>query len=132
MQTLDNSQKPYAGYGNTNAQKHGGEAGIKSLTSGCPLVGLAHESEERVKAELKQIGAAGLLERSAVRLQSVADLFYSALEAATQADDIAALDRFATRYGWLQSSAARLWLELRKNDGKQPIDYEKLIESQNK
>jgi hypothetical protein len=105
--------------GNSNAQKHGGEAGVKALTAGTPLTGLAASVEGEVKAELQDAGAAGVILKGATRLETVSRLYFDAFVASIQAGDLAKADGYAARYGWLQNSSIRAMAEVvRSSKGK--------------
>ena len=102
--------------GNQNALKHGGEAAIKALQAGKPLTGLAYEAEQAVIAELQAGGVEQIVRRDAIQLQSVADLFLSAVHKAADEGDIPALDRYVARYGWLTGVSLRAWQQVTAND----------------
>lgn len=105
--------------GNTNAQKHGGEAGVKALQRGTPLTGLASAVEGEVKAELQDAGAAGVILKGATRLETVARLYYDAFIASIQSGQLDKADAMAKRYGWLQNSSIRAMAEVaRSSKGK--------------
>lgn len=100
-------------------EKHGGEAGIQALTTGEEFTApLAMAKQAEVETELANNGLESIVERAAVRLQTVSDLFYDAIQAASQQKDIEALDRWASRFGWLQSKALLAWAQV-KADRKQ-------------
>lgn len=104
---------------------HGGEKGIKQLQRGEPLTDLAAEAEVGVRTELaSDAGLTGIVERDAVRLQSVADLFFAAVVKAAQDGDLANLERYSARFAWLTAAAVRAWLatnDLQKKDGRNNI-----------
>jgi hypothetical protein len=129
--TDDEPKRPGAPAGNVNGQKHGGEAGVKSLVAGVPLHGLAAESQRQVEAELATDGRAAIVRRAAVRLEAVARLFFNAILAAADKGDIDKLAAYAQRYGWLQARALSAWAQLKqeKDDGNGPADYEKILEA---
>lgn len=91
--------------------KHGGAAAERAITKGDDFTGLAQQTEQQVSAELETEGAAGIVRRSAIRLQTVSDLYYQAILGAT---DIEKLDAYAKRWGWLQGSALRAWAQVRE------------------
>lgn len=97
----------------------GGEGALRRLADGAPFVGLAHDAELAVTAELETEGRAAIVRRAAVRLESVARLFYAAVEKASSEGDLEKLDRYAQRYGWLQASALRAWAQVKseQHDG---------------
>lgn len=98
--------------GNQAAIKHGGEAGIKALTTGEPLTGLAKQAEDGARDRLEVDGRAAVVRENAIRLQAVADLFYNAVQKAANDGNLALLDRYAARYGWLAMSALRALAQL--------------------
>lgn len=98
--------------GNQNRTIHGGEAGLSRLQDGGEFTGLARQEQEQVESDLDTIGTVGLVRQAAVRLQTVANLFWHAIEKAVNDGDIPALDRYAQRFGWLQNSATRTLLQL--------------------
>lgn len=101
--------------GNTAHLKHGGEAGVKDLQRGDPLTGLAAGVEREVQAEAEANGAAGIIEKQARRIETVARLYFDAFVASIQAGDLAKADSFAARYGWLANSSIRAWAEVARN-----------------
>lgn len=99
---------------NKNAVKHSGEAALADIKSGTSLRGPAKEAEEDVRTELETIGRAEIVTQGAVRLEAVARLFYNAFVEAANQGDLAGVDRYAKRYGWLQNSALRAWEQVGK------------------
>lgn len=98
--------------GNQLAVKHGGEAGIKALTTGEPFTGLAKQAEDNARERLETDGRVAVVRETAIRLQAVADLFYAAVQKAADDGNLALLDRYAARYGWLAASALRALAQL--------------------
>ena len=90
---------------------HGGAGAERRLTTGQPLIGVARETEVRVSEELNVEGLASLYRARCIRLQTVADLYYQAI---LGAEDMTTLDRYVNRFGWIQASALRAFIELRK------------------
>lgn len=89
--------------------------GSKIIGAGTAEVALAKGLELRdaaaivarsVEQELETDGAGALARRSAVRLQAVADLYFSLIE---QTQDAGRLDQLVKRWGWIQNSAMRAW-----------------------
>ena len=97
--------------GNQAALKHGGGRAVHALSSGASLVGVARELELEVHAEIESDGLVPVMRREAERYLAVARLFYGLLMGA---DDIADVDRFTRRYGWLASKAWKMLCDLRK------------------
>jgi hypothetical protein len=95
--------------GNQSALKHGGEAASKALLSGKPFTGLAVETEKAVTADLDTQGRAALVERLAIRAQVCTELYWQAVTSAADRGDLAALDRYIARFGWLVGVAGRAW-----------------------
>jgi hypothetical protein len=93
--------------GKQNAIKHGGDGAIKRLSDSQPFLGVAHETELTVTGELEREGLINVYKKRAIRLQTVADLFYQAILGATTLEK---LDSLVQRYGWLQNSALRALL----------------------
>lgn len=93
----------------TRALKHGAEGGVTRITKGQELVGLAADAEQAVYNELEQKGRLSLVIRDAARLQACADLFWNAVQKAAESGDLAQLDHFVARFGWLASSSLRAW-----------------------
>lgn len=122
------TKKGGAPLGSANAQKHGGEAGVRALSKGEPLHGPAREAELMVRDELETTGRYSLIKRNAVRLQAVADLFWVAIQKAAEDQDIKALDRYVARFGWLAGASLRAWAQLGQEKPDTSIDYEKLLE----
>jgi hypothetical protein len=98
------------------ARKHGAGAAENAITAGTDMTGLAREQELRVQAELEIDGAAAMVKRRAIRLQTVSDLYYQAI---LGAKDPVELDRYVKRYGWLQASSLRAWSQVADLESKQ-------------
>lgn len=108
------------------AEKHGGSKAIQEIQHGLPLTGLAEEEEKRVQAEYEDAGPARMFEINAIRLHTVANLYYAALQKAAEAGNLEKLDLYSQRFGWLAASANRNWREVinEKRTGRKgkPID----------
>lgn len=123
--------------GNTHAQKHGGEAAVKAIQKGEPFTGLAAEAEENARAEMEAGGVDAMTEKNATRLQAASDLYWNAVLAAAQNNDIEGLDRYISRYGWLAGVTLRALAELRKihkdrdRGGANVVDVLKSYEAKN-
>lgn len=92
----------------------GAEGALRKLEKGQALVGLAHDAEVQVTAELEVDGRAVIVRRAAVRLESVARLFYNAILAAVERQDFDKLAQYAQRYAWLQARALAAWEQLKR------------------
>jgi hypothetical protein len=101
--------------GNTNAQKHGGRAAVEAVAHDKPFTGKAIMQQADVIEELDTQGVDAILERAAVRLQTVSDLFYAAIQAAAQANDFEKIDNYTKRFGWIQSKAVQAWAQVKIN-----------------
>lgn len=114
---------------NTNAQKHGGAKAVKQLSTGQPLTGPAAEVQEQVQTELAEAGRAAIVREGAIRLEAVARLYFNAVVDAAEKGDLAKLDTYVKRFGWLQSSALRGWAQVKQEEDTQPktYDYEQII-----
>ena len=103
---------------NQSALKHGGEAAINRIKEGTPFVGLALEEERRISAEYELSGRLELEKQSAIRLQTVQNLYWSAIQKAAQDGDLSALDRYVARFGWLAGVTLRAWDQVGKGEKK--------------
>lgn len=128
--------KTGAPYRNTNAVKHGGEAGIKALSANKPFTGLAAQAELNVRADLQTKGRAALIEDSAVRLTALEIIFYDALKAKIDAvqkgeKSIEELDGHVKRYGWFSTAALRAWAQVGEEEraGSPTLDYDQMVMS---
>jgi hypothetical protein len=92
--------------GHQMSVKHGGAAGEKALAEGADFSGLAAAQEQSVRAELEGAGVDAILLRDAIRMQTVADLYYQAILGAA---DLDRLDTLVKRYGWIAAHAIRAW-----------------------
>jgi len=108
--------------GNDNAVKHGGAGAMKRIADGTPFIGIARDAELQVRAEYEMDGAGMLELRNAQRLQAASDLYWGAVSKAAEAGDLASLDKFIARYGWLASLALRAWTEIRKREKDKGLD----------
>jgi len=95
--------------GNQNRTVHGGAAGVKALTRGEEFTGLPALRETEVRNELAEQGRPVIVIRNAVRLQTVADLYFDAAIAAMQAGELQKADGYIKQYGWLAGAALRAW-----------------------
>lgn len=93
------------------ALKHGAGAGENAITAGDSFTGMAAEQEQRVLDELEVKGISSIVRRDAIRLQTVADLYYAAI---LGADSIEKFDTYVKRYGWICGSALRAWQHVRE------------------
>lgn len=91
--------------------KHGAAAGERAITTGASLTGMAQVAENAVADELVTQGITAIVIKRATRLQAVSDLYYQAILGAT---DLDRLDVLVKRYGWLQASSLRAWLQVRE------------------
>jgi hypothetical protein len=113
--------------GNQNRLKHGAGAGEVALTKGEDFAGLAAQQEQAVREEAETAGIPSIVRRGATRLQTVADLYYAAILAAT---DIDKLDALVKRYGWIQNSALRAWAQVQAVEGKrEAVDVSTVLRS---
>lgn len=112
--------------GNQNRTVHGGAAGVKALTYGREFTGLAAQRESEVKAEFETDGRAAIVERSSIRLQTLADIHYDLAIKCYQAGDLARGDAYSKTYAWLQGAALRAWgqqkLEEQKDKHKDALE----------
>jgi len=102
--------------GNKASTSHGGEGAVKSIQRSEPLCGLAVDAEQAVADEYETEGRFALVVRNARRLQAACDLYWNAVAKAAGDGDLAALDKYVKRFGWLASSALRAWAQVR-NEG---------------
>lgn len=91
---------------------HGGEAAVKAIQHGSPLTGLAQAEQGRVEADLAERGVTAMTEEAAIRLETAARLYWGAFVKAAESGDMAAIDRYAQRFGWLQGNAIRAWAQV--------------------
>jgi hypothetical protein len=116
--TANLKKSPYARPGNNHAEKHGGAGALQKIQRGEPFTGLAVEAERQVKADLLDVGAAGMVKQQAIRLQTVASCYYGAILACQNVEEMAALIKV---WGWVANSALRAWQAVEvaeKNAGK--------------
>lgn len=96
--------------GNHNRQVHGGAAGIKSLTSGGPLHGLALESAKNVTRRREEEGTLALLREHYDRRKGVSDLYYAAILGASSLEALTSLLKI---WAWVDEGAQRCLLAIR-------------------
>ncbi len=101
---------------NQNAIKHGAEGAIRRISEGKPFIGLAKDEQKAVEAELQANGQAEIVKRDAIRLQSCLNLYFNAVEKAAADGDLAAFDRYISRFGWLSGVTLRAWSQVAIND----------------
>lgn len=98
--------------------QHGAGSGEVAITKGTDFTGLAKAAEERVTDELEVEGLAAIVRRDAIRLQTVADLYYAAI---LGAENIEKLDTYVKRYGWIAGSALRAWQQVREYEKREQV-----------
>lgn len=109
--------------------KHGGAGAVRAIQRGEPLHGLAAQAEQDVYQELSESGVYNLIERNAARLQAACDLYWNAVQKAAQENDLKALDRYVSRYGWLAGASLRAWAQVRQEQRQRdPLDAAKILE----
>jgi len=106
--------------GNQSHLIHGGAAARVALTKGAEFKGVARDMEKQIQAEYDTKGPPELLKRSAIRIHTVAELYWSAILGATEEGNMAKFESYVKTYGWLASAGARLLTELIKQEGKEP------------
>lgn len=95
--------------GNDHAVKHGGAAAIQSMSKGKPFTGLAADAQKEVEADVEMKGQSEMLRENAVRAQTVLRLYWNAISKAMDDGDLALLDHYVARFGWLVGVASRAW-----------------------
>jgi hypothetical protein len=71
-----------------------------------------------------------MLREIAVRAHTAMRLYWSAVQSASDAGDLALLDRYCSRFGWLAGVAGRAWREVREEEKIAPdlaLDYDELV-----
>lgn len=106
--------------GNTSAQKHGGSAAIMHIQNGQPFTGLARSEEQHVRNQLEEVGRSEVVLENAVRLQTAANLYWQAIVKSAEDGNLAVLDKFVARYGWLAGAALRAWAQVKTEQGTRP------------
>lgn len=95
---------------------YGGEKAVKALTHGEPLTGLAAAAQADVETRLETEGRESIMRLNAIRTQAAAELYWNAIQKAAQDGDLAALDQYIARFGWLSGVAMRAWQTLAANE----------------
>jgi hypothetical protein len=115
--------------GNRASFKHGREAAVRALTRGDEFTGVAHKAELAVYEDLEAIGPLAIATKGAARLQAASDLFWDAIDAAIQNQDLTDLDHVMARFGWLQGAALRAWKQVMAlmPDNGDVLDYEEML-----
>jgi hypothetical protein len=99
---------------NQNATKYGGEGAIKRISSGKPFIGMAKDEQKAVETELQEKGLEEIVKVDAIRLQSVLNMYFFAIEKAAIDGDLESFDRFVARFGWLSGVALRAWDQVKQ------------------
>jgi hypothetical protein len=100
--------------GNQNATKNGAEGALKKLNTGRALIGIAKEMQDEVEDAYQLEGIETIILEGAKGLETVARLFKNAVMAAAEKGDLDSFDRYAARYGWLQSKSLLAWGQVQK------------------
>lgn len=116
--------------GNQAHLVHGGSAAVRDLASGAPFSGLAAQTEIEIRQELADLGTVEMIRREAVRLATATRLYWNAVQAAVDGQDLEQFDRYIRRYGWLASATLRAWAQLSKaeEDAPSSLDYDQLVQ----
>lgn len=91
---------------NTNNLVHGSGAAEVAVTKNEPFTGMALEASRIVQDELTELGPVGMARRDAIRLETVASMYFGLIQGCT---DTETLDKYIKRWGWIQNSALRAW-----------------------
>jgi hypothetical protein len=117
---------------NKNNLKHGGAAAIQALTSGAEFTGLAAETQKEVEADLVMRGQSAMVLENATRVQAAARLYWNAISKAMDDGNLANLDHYIARFGWLVGVANRSWDQARKDmPDKKKLDVIDLLRGEN-
>jgi len=100
---------------NKNHLIHGGAAAIKALSTGAKFTGLAADAQVEVESDLVTKGQAAMVFENATRVQTAARLYWNAISKAMDDGDLALLDHYIARFGWLVGVANRAWDQARKD-----------------
>lgn len=115
---------------NINAQKHGGEAALDRIKDGKPFTGLAQTEELHVREQLELVGRSGVVLENATRLQTAVNLYWDAIVKAVEDGNLAVLDRYVARYGWLAGAALRAWAQVKTEQATRPrVTVDMVLES---
>ena len=103
--------------GESGALKHGGESAVSAIREGRAFKGLAAMAEAEVRADFETEGRAVLVHEIAVRLHTAMRLYWAAVQSATDKGDLAQLDVYMRRFGWLAGIAGRAWRDVKQEQG---------------
>ena len=101
--------------GNQRAIRHGAEGALRRVTAGQPLIGIAKDMQDEVEDVYQVHGIDPIILAGAKGLEVVARLYKNAVMAAAEKGDLEAFDRYAARYGWLQSKTLLAWSMVQKS-----------------
>jgi hypothetical protein len=102
---------------------HGGASARDKLSTGQAFTGIARIAQEDVEVQLANEGAEAMLELNAIRLQTVSQLYFTAITQAADSKDNAAMTTAIKTWAWVTNSATRAWeaslkaKKLSKRDG---------------
>jgi len=99
--------------GQSGNLRHGGEAAVSAIREGKPFPGLASLAEREVQQDLEEQGRAGLVKEAAIRLHTAMRLYWGAVQSAADQGDLAKLDSYCARFGWLAGAALRAWAQVK-------------------
>jgi hypothetical protein len=81
---------------------------MRAVQQNKPFVGIAAQEESAVQDELSQPGGRrAIVQKGAQRLETVARLYWGAIQKASIEGDVDSLTKYVKTFGWLQSSAIR-------------------------
>lgn len=117
---------------NEASLRHGGRAAQEALAKGEPFTGLAADTEEQITQLFEEVGRVELIKRGAIRLETVAELYYNAFKAAAEANEIEKLDNYANRFRQLQQAALSAWSQVGQEEAKEPntLNYEDIVKNE--
>jgi len=101
--------------GNKNHEKHGGAAAVQAISKGTAFTGLAATAQANVESDLVTKGQPALVVENATRVQAAARLYWDAISKAMDEGDLARLDHYIARFGWLVGVANRAWDQASKD-----------------
>jgi len=108
---------------------HGGSAAVRDISAGKPLQGLAALEERSVRAQLETEGRLELIITLASRLTAAANLYWNALQASAERGNLAELDRYIARFGWLAQASIRAWATVGTDESRKAEDIGALIKA---
>lgn len=92
-----------------NGTVHGGQGALKRIRQGKEFTGLAKIAQDEVLERLAADGIEGEMQRNAVKMQTVSDLYFPAFVKMLEEGNLPMATEYLAKWGWITSKANLAW-----------------------